>query len=161
MMGRRYFVIFALLLSLAMGVGFAIQPTALPEFELSTLDGQAVKSLDLAGQGHWLLICVQPNHQFSERLLKLLKREDYPQVAANAIVVVLGTAEEAKVLKAAYPDLATARWYADNSRNAFSKLKLHGVPVIVGLDKKVMLWNINGVLPDLNTEKSIVNTWLQ
>jgi hypothetical protein len=73
----------------------------------------------------------------------------------------LGTAEEAKALKAAYPDLATARWYADNSRNAFSKLKLHGVPVIVGLNKKVMLWNINGVLTDLNTEKSIVNTWLQ
>src|SRR5215471_17028099 len=77
---RRQGVLLCGLLAFAIGVSFAIQPTPLPDFELSTLDGQTVKSSDLPSQGHWLLIYVQSNHQFSDRLLKLLKREDFPGI---------------------------------------------------------------------------------
>jgi len=144
-----------------LGIAMAIQPAPLPDFELSTLDGQTVKSADLPSQGHWLLLYVQPNHQFSDRLLKLLRKQEYPHLATNAIVIVLGTTEDAKAMKLNYPELESAGWYADNSRSVFSQLHLHGIPVIVGMDKKVMRWDLNGVLPDGNTQKSILNTWLQ
>lgn len=156
----RHIAFQCLLLVLAARIAMAIQPTPLPDFELSTIDGQTVKSADLAGQGHWLLIYVQPNHHFSDRVLRLLKKQDYPQVAAHSIVIVGGSADDAKALKAAYPDLASAGWYADTSRSAFNQLHLHGIPVILGFDKKTMLWDLNGILPDLSTEKSIVNSWL-
>lgn len=133
----------------------------LPEFLLTGLDGQTAKSVDLAGKANWLLIYVNKKSHFCDELLAGLKRDQYPTLAAKTLIVVQGSVDDAKGLQSKYPDLATASWYVDSSRDAFGQLQLHGVPVILGLQDQTIEWTINGILPDGKTFKSILNSWIQ
>jgi hypothetical protein len=105
-----------------------------PEFAVSALDGRAVKSSEIPVQQRSVLIYVVPNCRPCETLLNLIKKKEYPDLPSKAVVIV-GRANTAKAVRIAgkFPDLHEASWYADPSRDAFSKLKLRGVPVILGL----------------------------
>lgn len=139
----------------------AIDPFPLPAIQLTSVDNLPVQNSDLPSKGNWLLIYVQPNSQFSDNLLKLFKREQYPGLEQHAIIIVGGTVDDLKNSKAKYAELSQATWYADTTKNAFTQLKLHGVPVVLGIKQQTVEWSLNGVLPDTNVSKSIVNTWIQ
>lgn len=139
----------------------ALDPVAIPELQLTSIDNASIKTSDLPSKGNWVLIYVQPKSQFSDNLLRLLKREQYPSLEQHAIIVVGGTLDDLKVLKAKYAELDKATWYADTTKSAFTLLKLHGVPVILGVKDQIIQWSLNGVLSDVNVAKSIVNTWVQ
>lgn len=139
----------------------ALDPVAIPELQLTSIDNASIKTSDLPSKGNWVLIYVQPKSQFSDNLLRLLKREQYPSLEQHAIIVVGGTLDDLKVLKAKYAELDKAIWYADTTKSAFTLLKLHGVPVILGVKDQIIQWSLNGVLSDVNVAKSIVNTWVQ
>ena len=139
----------------------ALDPVAIPELQLTSIDNASIKTSDLPSKGNWVLIYVQPKSQFSDNLLRLLKREQYPSLEQHAIIVVGGTLDDLKVLKAKYAELDKATWYADTTKSAFTQLKLHGVPVILGVKDQIIQWSLNGVLSDVNVAKSIVNTWVQ
>jgi hypothetical protein len=75
-------------------IGAAKKPAALPDFNLTTPDGRAVKSVQLNIPNQWLLIYVQPNSGFSESVLNELK--DQQQESANQkMVVIIGGAKPA------------------------------------------------------------------
>ena len=139
----------------------AIDPAPIPDFQLTTLDGQTIKSSDLPAAGSWLLVYVQPTSHYCDQLLKTLTANRFPTLASSAVFIVNGTADDAKTMKAKYPDLASATWYADPGRAAFAQLKLHGVPVILGVRDQKIQWSLNGILPDSKTMQSILTSWIQ
>jgi hypothetical protein len=145
-----------LLASLAL----AIEPVPLPSFQLTSSTGQIVKSADLPSKGNWVLIYIQPKSQFSDNLLKLMKHDLYPNLEQHAVVIVGGSVDDLKNAQSKYPDLTQASWYADTDKTAYSQLQLHGAPVVLGLRKQVIQWSLNGVLPDSNVSRSVVNTWV-
>ena len=139
----------------------ALDPMPLPDLQLTSIDNQPVKTADLPAKGNWLLIYIQPKSQFSDNLLRQFKREQYPALEQHAIIIVGGTLDDLKAMKTKYAELSQATWYADTSKTAFTQLKLHGVPVVLGIKQQTIQWSLNGVLPDVNVSKSIVNSWVQ
>lgn len=139
----------------------ALDPVAIPELQLTSIDNAPIKTSDLPSKGNWVLIYVQPKSQFSDNLLRLLKREQYPSLEQHAIIIVGGSVDDLKAIKAKYSELDKATWYADTTKSAFTQLKLHGVPVVLGVKDQIIQWSLNGVLSDVNVAKSIVNTWVQ
>jgi len=139
----------------------AIEPVPLPALQLIGMDGQTVKTSDLPSKGNWLLIYVNPKSHFCDEMLKIMKKDQYPDLPANAVFLVAGTVDDAKALQAKYPDLAPASWYADPDRDAFVRLKLHGMPTVIGINQQTMKWTVNGVVPDPNTFKAILTGWIQ
>jgi hypothetical protein len=139
----------------------AVDPVPLPDFQLTSADGLTVKSSALPAQGNWLIIYVQPRNQFSDNLLKLLKRDQYPTLEQHAVIIVGGSVDDLKSTQSRFPDLAQATWYADSDKSAFGLLKLHGAPMVLGIKQKNIAWSLSGVLSDVNVARSILNTWLQ
>jgi len=72
-----------------------------------------------------------------------------------------GSLDDLTAMKSKYAELSQANWYADSTKAAYAQLKLHGVPVILGIKDQTIQWSVNGVLQDVNVSKSIVNTWVQ
>jgi hypothetical protein len=148
------------ILSLATLAG-AVDPVPLPDMQLTSIDNQPIKTTDLPSKGNWVLVYVQPKSQFSDNLLKLFKREQYPGLEQHAIIIVGGSVDDLKSVKSKYAELDQATWYADTTKNAFTQLKLHGVPVVLGVKQQTIEWSLNGVLSDVSVAKSIVNSWIQ
>ena len=146
------------LLSMA---AMAIEPVPLPDIQLTAADGSTVKSSALPTTGNWLLIYIQPRNQFSDNLLRLLKKDQYPTLAAHAVIIVGGSTDDLKTAQSRFPDLAAATWYADTNRSAFSLMKLTGAPMILGIKQRTISWSLSGILSDVNVAKSILNTWLE
>lgn len=138
----------------------AVEPVPLPDIQLTAADGSTVKSSALPTAGNWFIIYIQPRNQFSDNLLRLLKKDDYPTLAAHAVIIVGGSTDDLKTAQARFPDLASATWYADTNRSAFTLMKLTGAPMILGIKQRTISWSLSGVLSDVNVAKSILNTWL-
>ena len=155
----RHGILGAAILLLA-PLAMAIQPVPLPSFQLTSLAGQTVKSADLPSKGNWVLIYIQPKSQFSDNLLKLMKRDLYPNLEQHAVIIVSGSLDDLKNAQSKYPELSEASWYADTDKTAYSQLQLHGAPVVLGVKQQVIQWSLNGVLPDSNVSRSVVNTWV-
>jgi hypothetical protein len=139
----------------------AVEPVPLPDIQLTAANGSTVKSTALPSQGNWLIIYVQPRNQFSDSLLRLFKKDQYPTLAQHAVIIVGGSIDDLKNAQTRFPELADATWYADTNRSAFALMKLTGVPMILGIKQRTISWSLSGILADVNVAKSIVNTWLE
>ena len=157
---HRHRITVVITLFLLVSFAFAVEPVPLPAFQVTSADGQTVKSADLPSKGNWVIIYVQPKSQFSDNLLKLLKREQYPNLEQHAVIIVGGSVDDLKSTQSRYPDLGQAAWYADTDKTAYSQLKLHGVPVVLGIKQQTIQWSLNGVLPDTNVSRSVLNSWI-
>src|SRR5947209_2747406 len=74
----------------------AVEPVPLPDIQLTAVDGSAVKSSALPTTGNWLIIYIQPRNQFSDNLLRLLKKDQYPTLAQHAVIIVGGSVDDLK-----------------------------------------------------------------
>jgi len=136
-----------------------MEPTRIPALQLTALDGQVIKTADLPSKGHWLLMYVTPTSHFCLDALKLLRKGDYPKLPGNAVIIVGGSIDDAKVLQAKFPDLATAEWLTDPGQDVFRLLKLRGLPSIIGVNQQTMQWISIGAADPIAL-KSMLNTWL-
>src|SRR5712671_8247026 len=139
----------------------AVEPVPLPDIQLTAADGSTVKSNALPSQGNWLIIYIQPRNQFSDNLLRLLKRDQYPTLAQHAVIIVGGSIDDLKTAQTRFPELAQATWYADTNKSAFALMKLTGAPMILGIKERTITWSLSGILSDVNVAKSILNTWVE
>ncbi|MCU1332543.1 MAG: hypothetical protein JWM08_1535 [Candidatus Angelobacter sp.] len=139
----------------------AVEPVPLPDIQLTAADGSTVKSNALPSQGNWLIIYIQPRNQFSDNLLRTLKRDQYPTLAQHAVIIVGGSIEDLKIAQMRFPELAQATWYADTNKSAFGLMKLTGAPMILGIKQRTITWSLSGILSDVNVAKSILNTWVE
>jgi hypothetical protein len=132
-----------------------------PAFQVATVDGVPTGSDRLPRQGRWLLVYVQPDCFPCESFLELFKQDQPTTLPQKIVVVVGGTVADARGVRATFPDLAQASWYADTLNEAFGHLQLQGTPVMLGLRQDVIEWDLTGVPADSRTMRSIVNSWLQ
>ena len=139
----------------------AVEPVPLPDIQLTAADGSTVKSNALPSQGNWLIIYIQPRNQFSDNLLRLLKKDQYPTLAQHAVIIVGGSVDDLKTAQIRFPELALATWYADTNKSAFGLMKLTGAPMILGIKQRMITWTLSGILSDVNVAKSILNTWVE
>ena len=153
-------ILILLMLSMLVSLAIAVEPVPLPAFQLTAADGSTVTSAELPSKGNWVLIYVQPKSQFSESLLKGLKREQYPNLEQHAVIIVAGSVDDLKGTLSKYSDLSQAAWYADTDKSAYTQLKLQGAPVVLGIKVQTIQWSLNGVLPDTNVSRSVLNSWI-
>jgi hypothetical protein len=160
----KYQYVALLLVSVIIGsatAAFSSERGPIADFALGTLDGTTIRSGDVPLSGHWLVIYVQPQSGKTESLLRALSVEQYPGLASKTAIIVGGTTDQAKELIKKFPDLAQAIWYTDNSKEAYSKLKLRGSPIIIGMNERDIQWAVSGMLPDANTFKSVLMSWIK
>jgi len=163
-MKRRSLAFAAAALTAALSGGAALgarQPIALPDFELTGLDGEPIGSRSgLPSTGKWLIVVVQPNCRPCDTLLRVVKQEEHPQLPPR-MVIIAGNTDGAGVtrMRDTLTDLAGAHWYADPSRKASISLKVSGVPMVFGVRNTTIEWSLSGGLPSDAQVKSILASW--
>lgn len=141
-------------------VGKATEVMPMPNFDVQALDGRTIPSADWPLQGKWLIVYVEPRCQPCVALLGRLSAQDFPQLPAWTIVIAGGMqSDDVKLFRKRFPDLANAQWFADPSKNTSAIFKLQGVPVIFGVQNRIVQWSISGIPPDPKHLQSALNTW--
>ena len=135
----------------------AAEPTSLPAFSLVALDGQTVTSDQVGDPGTWVLVYLSPRSTHSQALLKAIEdRKD--GAGGRTVIVVEGSGEDARLLRDGHPGVGGAAWYADPDRQAFGRLRLRGVPTILGLRARQIRWTLQGSLGSKGA--SSLESWL-
>jgi hypothetical protein len=151
-------LIVVLLVLATLGRATPLEP--LPNFDVQALDGNTIHSGDWPLQGKWLVIYVEPRCQPCTSLLTRLSKQDYPKLPAWTIIIVGGGhTDGVAALQKRFPDLASAQWFADPSRNASAALKLQGAPATFGVQNRNIQWTMGGILPDAKHLQTALNTW--
>lgn len=140
----------------------AAERRPLPDVSVSTLDGAPVRIADLAREGHWLLIYVEPSCGACTAVLGAMTREDHPGMAQRVTVVVgNATADQARTMAAASPELAEARWLVATDRQAHQALGARSAPVVMGVRTQTIEWDLVGVLRRGDEMRSVLVSWLK
>ena len=134
-------------------------PMSLPDFPLTALDSRILYSAELPNHGRWLLVYVMPASHPSRTFLGVLNKKQQRLDVARIVVVVRGTIDAARAVAEGCPNLADASWYADPEGKAFARLRLVGVPTVLGLRGRTAEWKLNGTLPDAEL-RSVLLSWL-
>ena len=96
-----------------------------------------------------------------ESIINVATPERHPGLADRLAVVVAGaSARDLQALAARFPNLPESAWYADTDRTMFSRLRLSGVPVVIGLRDRMIEWGLSGVLPDAAAVESVLASWI-
>ncbi len=137
-------------------------PMPCPIFSSPQLDGTTLSSKQLPSQDKWLVVFTMADCPGCDNFLRVIKKQELPDVPAHVVVVVSGaTAAKAKDLAAKFPDLAEAAWYADPAKNGAKQLKLPGIPAVFGVNGTTVQWCILGVLSgDTAKMKSVLTSWV-
>jgi hypothetical protein len=140
----------------------AAQSRALPAFALTAPDGASVSSETLAQAEPWLMLIAQQPCRGCDGTFAVLdavvKQAQSPRIV---VVLVNGTAMQARGMSSRYPRLAAARWLLDPARAALPAVGAGGSPVIVGLRGTSIEWTRGiGSATPVQLE-SLITSWLQ
>ena len=134
----------------------------LPLIALVTPAGQASTSASLVRPGHWALIYVPTECGGCGSLLRLIVKEEHPQLPPRIAIIVAGaTADAVRAAVAQFPDLAQAAWFADPTGASAIALQLGTAPAVIGLDGDAIEWTISGVLAGSPDIKMILERWAE
>jgi len=145
------------------GQKFGTPRAALPSFRVTDAAGAALDSGQFQRGGKWLLIYLNADCRRCDSLLQAVSAKTVP-ASTKKIVVVVGkiAPNELKHFTARYgTEWQRASWYADSEGQAFSKLKLAGVPVALGMRDNRIEWLLNAPGPSMTYPRSALNTWLK
>jgi hypothetical protein len=139
----------------------AAETKPLPDFEVKTVEGRAVKSSAFTSEERWLLVYIEPGCQPCETILRVFQRETEAGDQSKRVVVVVGgrQPDEVRAMAAGFPWLPPGCWYADPARHASLALKAKGAPVVYGIRKGNIEWTLAGALSGQKNLKSILLTW--
>lgn len=155
----RLFV-FAILVTVAVPIG-AIERGPLPVFDLTGIDGQRVSTSLVTMEGTWLIVYVQPGCDPCDAILKAAAQHDNPSVVDRLVLVVRSqTAEEVQAMAERHPRIGRTAWYMDKEGEMFTRLRLGGAPVVIGLRGKIIEWSLAGVLADARAVGSVLGSWI-
>ena len=140
---------------------FAVENRPLPSFQVQNLDGSAANSSDWKMPGNWVIIYVEGRCCGAcKHLLSRLTKDQFPQLASHAIVIVGGAQPtEALEWESEFTNLAEAQWFADPTGAAVGALDLHGAPVTLGLEDKTIRWGMAGVSPNPGLLPGVLKKW--
>lgn len=151
-----------LVVSVASAIGLqAIERGPLPALSLADIAGRPVTTSQIAMTGTWLIVYVQPGCRPCESIITVATHERHPGLPDRLAVVVAGAgARELQALAARFPNLPESAWYGDADRTMFTRLRLSGVPVVIGLRGQMIEWGLSGVLPDAAAVESVLASWI-
>lgn len=153
-------LVFAIVLTAAVPTG-AVERGPLPVLDLTRVDGQRVPTSQMTMDGTWLLLYVQPGCDPCEAILKAAAQHDNPSVVDRLVLVVRSqTAEEVQAIAERHPRIAPTAWYMDKDGEMFTRLRLAGAPVVIGLRGKIIEWSLAGVLADARAVGSVLGSWV-
>jgi hypothetical protein len=153
-------LVLALVLAASARLG-AIPRGPLPALDLTSIDGQRVPTSQIAMQGTWLIVYVQPGCDPCEAILKAAAQHDNPSVVDRLVLIVRSQAvQEVQALAERHPRVPRHAWYLDNNSEMFTRLGLSGAPVVIGLRGTVMEWSLAGVLADARAVGSVLGSWV-
>ena len=131
----------------------------LPQFFVTATNGQQfIDSATFVRQGNWMLVIVRDGCRPCDTLLAAIAEIDAP--SSFVIIVTDTNAAGAAAYAAQYPQLATARWYADPDRAAAAMSPLSAAPLIFGLRGNMTRWSLAGIVPDTATVRAAMINWL-
>lgn len=138
-------------------------PRPLPDFEVTTLDGRAIKSRRFSSRERWLLVYVEPGCRPCEEVYRVFNRETPLGELPQKVAIVVGgrTVEEVKWLAERYPWIPQDCWYADPARNANAAMRRRGAPVVFGIKTNMIEWSVGGSLSDEGKFESVLLTWIE
>lgn len=132
----------------------------LPRFTLAGAGGTTTSSTTLAAGGRAVLVIVKPSCQPCKQLLDEIARIDDPAIASRLVLVVAAPFDEASAFAHRLPpQLATARWFADAERSAWTALEVKGLPKVFGIEGQKIGWTHSGV-PHRGLLEPLMRTWL-
>jgi hypothetical protein len=135
----------------------------LASFSVGDAGGSSVSSEQLQHKGKWLLIYMNADCRGCDSLLNQVHAKSAP-ARTRKIVIVVGKIPPSQLQRFAArfgPEWQLASWYADPDQQAFSKLKLSGVPVALGLRDSQVEWSLSGKGPGATYPTSALNTWIK
>jgi hypothetical protein len=137
-------------------------PTATPDFQVIATDGVPVSSTKIIQPGNWILVYLKPNCASCDRFLRVLGQTGGPGFASHVIVIVGGaTSGKVAQMSSAFPDLASASWYADAPEAGIAALQINVMPVIFGVHASTLSWSIIGIPSgDSMKLKAILKSWI-
>lgn len=139
----------------------ATERRPLPPFVVTAFDGQAINGPDLAQEGNWLLIYVQPSCGSCIGVLQAMTRDEHPGLAARVTIVIVGATDaQAQSIVGAATEMAEARWLIDRDRSAGRALKVAALPVVFGVRDGTIEWGLAGVFRKSAEMKSVLVSWL-
>ena len=132
----------------------------LPAFTVVTPAGQAVDSGHLTTSERWLLVYVSPASVASDRLLPAL--EEWASAdGARVVIVTAGPAVSIDThVRARLSTQSLTAVYADTDGGVGRALALTSVPALVGIERGVVQWIVQGVLNDPRMVEPVVRSWL-
>lgn len=142
------------IICVAAAIAEAAAPGALPAFDVTSSDGSTVQSAQIARNGKWLLIFVKPNCPQCETVLSSLDSESTQDGSRVAIIVKSPSANALAQLKARYPRIPGAAWYADVHAGAASSLQVPASPTTLGMRGSTVAWRLTGAVTALPTDES-------
>lgn len=139
----------------------AIERSPLPALSLMNMEGGTFTTSQMVMEGSWLIVYVQPDCRPCESILAVATHEKHPGLPDRLAIVVAGvTTRELQALAGRFPNLPSGAWYSDTNRTLFTRLRLTGVPVVLGLRSNMIEWGLSGVLPDASAVESVLASWV-
>lgn len=131
----------------------------LPDFAVSSSDAGTVSSADLGDGNHWLLIYMRPDCAPCDAVAYLWTDADAPSPPSRVRVIVGGASPATLArVRASYPMLSDATWYADANGEAARALGLTAAPVLLGMHGAAIAWTSQGLLP---ITRSQISGWIR
>jgi len=138
----------------------AIERGPLPALTLTNLAGAAVTTVPSATDGAWLILYVQADCSRCDQILDATRQDKHSRLAARLTVIVAGARRaELEAVAARFPHLPRGAFYTDPARSVLTRLKLPGVPVVIGLRGRTMEWSLSGVA-DVAAMESVLASWV-
>lgn len=130
----------------------------LPDFAV-TSDSGTVSSAELGDGNHWLLFYMRPDCAPCDAVAYLWTDGDAPAPAARVRVIVGGASPATLArVRASYPMLNGATWFADANGEAARALGLSAAPVLLGMRGTAIAWTSQGLLP---ITRSQISGWIR
>jgi hypothetical protein len=133
---------------------------ALPELNLTTLQGAIVGRDSIKQSGPFLILYVTPDCQACDTVLTALAGAKPPLPSGRIVVVVADGQTGAKDLRGRYPALDLSQWLMDPSREGFRTLGLSGTPTVLGVRDDTIEWRLSGAAIKGARLRSVFESWL-
>jgi len=150
----RKLVITGILVLAAAAAPAAPPPRTLPGFDVVAPDGSTAQAAQIARNGKWLLIFVKPHCPQCDTLLGTLDGASTQEGSRVAVIVKTGTPNGLAEMKAKYPHIAKAAWYADVHASAARSLVVPASPTTLGMRGTAIAWRLTGTISALPTDES-------
>jgi hypothetical protein len=132
----------------------AAPPRVLPSFDVTAIDGSTKQAAQIARNGKWLLVFVKTNCPQCEQLLGTLESGSTQDGSRVVVIVKAQTANALADLKARYPHISNATWYADVHAVAARSLEVPASPTTFGMRGSAVAWRLTGGVSALPTDEA-------